>query len=312
MTHEYLPALKQIIRSLKDFDFLREDYPVRLIALKCAGEYLRSYPEPEFLELLLSIQDRRNSEKKTIQYGAYIAILRAVGQDWSSIPKFEDINLDTGLERDSSLVYKARQMLKKQCAEKGIMRSLRELYKEASGTKFDDEKTLSDEEIDYVAQQLENPTSDMDLWLAANILVDTEAVKYKSLMEKYLCCPEHPSVSLIILEGFCNWGYAKDYLDLLKQFMQGVDWDKDGMLLVTASDWLEDFIKDELNTSPHSEKSKELIKFLLDLYQNGKNDSIRKTAFSTLSGSTKINEYELNNPKSAYHIDKLRDHFDLN
>ncbi len=315
---EYIPTLKHIIRSLKDYDFSRKDEPVRLVALKCAGEFLRDYPEPELLELLLSIQDRRNREQEIIQYGAYAAIIRAIGKDWSDIPKFEDINLETGLKRDYPFIYKAREMLKKQCAEQGIMRSIDELYKEASDGEFDDETTLTEEEIDYVAHQLENSNHKTGIWKLLDILVYTKAIKYRSLIEKYLYYPDFPLISRIALKGLCDWGYTKDYLDVIKAFLKGVEWDHlDGWddedrICSTASWCLADFLKDELKKDPHSKESRELLQFLIDLYRNGKDNTARGFAFRTLSVATGINRSELKNPKSSYYIYNLVNKYDLN
>ncbi len=229
LTHEYLPLLKQIIKTLQKYEDLRKDDAVRLVALKCIGEYIQGHRELELLELLLSTQACKNNGKEIIQYGAYIALIRAMGKDWSEIPKFEDVISKNGsLEPNSLIINEARYWLQKECMEQVIM-----------------------------------------------------------------------------------WGYTKPDLDTIKKLIKGVEWDEDNKLCTTALICLGFFLNQYVRKGLYAEEHKELIQLILDIYHTTKDDSVRETAFSTLSKSTGAHPYELTNPKSRYYIYNLTNQFGL-
>lgn len=90
--------------------------------------------------------------------------------------------------------------------------------------------SLSKEEIDYVAEQIKNIKSgkdDNELYPLILILGIARAKQYKNLIEKYLYYPEDTMVSAMALKTLCYYfDTAHEYMDDLKKFIKGVDWDE--------------------------------------------------------------------------------------
>ena len=118
------------------------------------------------------------------------------------------------------------------------MRSLEDLLKEAR------HGSLTDVELEYVANRIKyfDPDKEDDDTLFRLLLIIEEAdiisnpdnrytkpraIKYRHLIEPYLEYPRDYYVSAKALRILCQsaWGFTEDYLDVIKRFIRGVEWD---------------------------------------------------------------------------------------
>jgi len=99
-------------------------------------------------------------------------------------------------------------------------------------------RKLTQEEIDYVASQVramrnqEGPG--LFLWLLT--LGRAGATEHRELVESFLYYTSDPEIAeaaFMILTR--DWGFVKDYINELKLFLKGVDWDKEGKLRISAA-----------------------------------------------------------------------------
>lgn len=126
------------------------------------------------------------------------------------------------------------------------MRSLEDLLQEAR------HGSLTDVELEYVANRIKyfDPDKEDDDTLCDLLLIIEEsdvssnpenrytkprAIKYRHLIEPFLEYPRFNYVSAMALRILCQsvWGFTEDYLDVIKKFIQGVEWD-DGDCAICA------------------------------------------------------------------------------
>ncbi len=101
-TQDYLSELTNFIQGV---EWDKED-DVRLIAISCAGGYLRKTLEKKLLQLLIDTFEK-NDEDELIREGAYEALCRAMGKQWNEILASE------GNKFDFSIIERARKALEK-------------------------------------------------------------------------------------------------------------------------------------------------------------------------------------------------------
>ena len=156
------------------------------------------------------------------------------------------------------------------------MRNLDELLDEAKWGK------LANDEIAYVVEQIKatSPGNDDDLYTLIHILGRAGATQYKNMIEKFLHYPSNSLISAIALRTLCTyWGFEEEYLEPMKQFIQGVDWDTDRDLQMYAIGCAGQYLKDV--------KDKDLLKLILDVYQNENEDQFsRETAYEAIAFAT--------------------------
>src|SRR5262249_36734141 len=109
-TENYLSSVASFIEGAP-WDF---DNDVRQIAISCAGEYLRGHREPGLLKRLLDILDDEN-EPQTLREDAYLALARAVGREWSELPRASR-HFDLTHDTDPLVVEKARGRLREEAS----------------------------------------------------------------------------------------------------------------------------------------------------------------------------------------------------
>ena len=127
------------------------------------------------------------------------------------------------------------------------MRSLDDLREEARYG------TLTDVELEYVANRLKyfDPEKEDDDTLCdlLHIIEESDyqdvlsgkrekprAIKYRHLIEPYLEYPRWAFVSAAALRILCQstWEFTKDYLDIIRKFIEGVEWDICGDCAICA------------------------------------------------------------------------------
>jgi hypothetical protein len=118
------------------------------------------------------------------------------------------------------------------------MRSLDDLREEARYG------TLTDVELEYIANRLKyfDPEKEDDSTLCRLLRIIEEsdyqdviigkrekprAIKYRHLIEPYLEYPRWGFVSAVVLQTLCQstWGFTEDYLEIIRKFIEGVEWD---------------------------------------------------------------------------------------
>lgn len=128
---------------------------------------------------------------------------------------------------------------------------------------------LAPDEIDYVAQQLLE--SNDDLYDLIYILGRAEAVQYRNLIEPFLDHPEDPMISKIALKSLCTyWDLTGEYLDELKMFINGVDWDDFDDVRLSAIGIAGEYLRSTSNP--------ELLHILINLFENLGTSTLLKNA----------------------------------
>lgn len=118
------------------------------------------------------------------------------------------------------------------------MRNLDDLLEEAKWGK------LTGEEIAYVASEIKKskPGDDEKLYrllhiLGKSLIGDPRASQYVKLVEGFLVYPSDPMISqMAFVTLCCYWGPGEKYINWMKKFIRGVDWDDmDDVRLVAIS-----------------------------------------------------------------------------
>lgn len=142
--------------------------------------------------------------------------------------------------------------------EREKMKNLDQLFKEAKVGK------LTGDEIAYVAQKIsvtEAGKNDETLYTLIHILGKAGATQYRKLIERFLFYPSSPIISRIALKVLCDyWGETKNYLEPLKAFVKGVQWDKEMDVQLVAISSAGEYLRE------HSDKI--LLKLLIAHFEN--------------------------------------------
>jgi hypothetical protein len=86
-----------------------------------------------------------------------------------------------------------------------------------------------------VIEKLSSGDKDTDRFTLLQILGEAGVKSSRSLVEKFLECPEDPMLSRLALEVLCfYWGEAGRYVSDLHRFIGGVHWDRDSEVRQTA------------------------------------------------------------------------------
>ena len=127
------------------------------------------------------------------------------------------------------------------------MRSLDELLEEAKWGR------LKDDEVKYVVERIKADAGDNEnLYTLIHILGRSGSKQYKKLVEKFLYYPDFPLVSSIALKTLFNyWGFEEEYLDQLKSFVKGVDWDRDQDVQLIAISAAGEYLRNNKNRELH-------------------------------------------------------------
>lgn len=147
-----------------------------------------------------------------------------------------------------------------------VNKSLNELLEQAKWGK------ITPIEIDYVAQQI-SENSDA-LYTLIHILGRAEAIKYRSKIEPFLDYPENPLISQIALKSLCTyWGLTEEYLEELKMFINGVEWDDFDDVRISAIGIAGEYLR--LSLDP------DLLHTLINLFENLKTNTLINNADNT-------------------------------
>ncbi len=130
-------------------------------------------------------------------------------------------------------------------------------------------RKISQDELKHVAQQLnENSESKYTL---IHILGRAKAIHYRNLIEPFLNYPDDPLVSKIALQCLCTyWDLTNEYIEELKMFINGVDWDDFDDVRLTAISISGEYLRSTSNV--------ELLHTLVDVFENLENSTQIKSA----------------------------------
>ncbi|CAM0117305.1 hypothetical protein [Rhabdochlamydiaceae symbiont of Dictyostelium giganteum] len=122
---------------------------------------------------------------------------------------------------------------------------------------------LTKDEIAYVTNKFESkeqlPVNELSNLIY--ILGRIGAVKYRKKIEKYLYGPHPEDLCVIALRVLCNyWKYSTAYIEEIKMFIRGVEWDPVDEIRLIAISVAGESIRNNMN--------RELLKLLLDVFEN--------------------------------------------
>jgi hypothetical protein len=85
---------------------------------------------------------------------------------------------------------------------------------------------LSASELDQVVAAIKDPKVVGDRYTLLNIIGHSADTSYEDLVASYLDCADDPMLARLALQILCSfWGKTPAYLDYVRRFMRGVNWD---------------------------------------------------------------------------------------
>lgn len=159
------------------------------------------------------------------------------------------------------------------------------------------EGSLSRHELESVAQSL--VTGENDRYEALLILGRAGAIQYRKLVEQFLDRHDDPMMARLALQVLCRyWELSTDYRDVLKRFINKVDWDQDDdvrlMAIASAGSLLA------------KEKDLNLLASLLQIFRDlSERQIVREAAYIALAVAMGKQWDEL--PPHSRHFDLERD-----
>jgi|GEM_PF-2155607 len=253
---DYIKELKQFLKGV-DWD---KEEKLRKSAVCSAERFLAKNEDQELCSSLITIIEDPNLEN-SLRQSAYFALPEA---------------MRTGLK------YTLRSYEKgKRISSIPFLQSVDELLQEAKWGK------LTKEEISYVANRVaeSRDTEDAELYLLLAILGEAEAREYKDLVEFFLHYPSNPDISdeaFVVLTG--HWDLSGEYLNEMKQFLKGVEWDTWEDIRMSAIKAAGRYLT--------GYEEKELLETLIRLVEDEKEDEmIRKSAYTALADAMRRDMY---------------------
>lgn len=131
---------------------------------------------------------------------------------------------------------------------------------------------LSDKELNDVVLRIKNhQNEDADsLYTLLHILGKAGAIQHRVLLEQFLNYPKDPMISKIALQSLCDyWGLYRYYLEQIKAFIRGVEWDDGEQVKIIALSAAGTYIQES--------GDKSFLKVLLDVYDNEKEDDLNRS-----------------------------------
>lgn len=124
---------------------------------------------------------------------------------------------------------------------------------------------ISKDEIRYVAQTLKGfkPGEDSDdnlLGTLIYILGFAGASEYRYLIEPYINYRKNDWVCCQALKALCTcWGFTEDYLEAIKMYIRGADWDVSDDIRIVALSIAGAYLREKFN--------RELMQLLVDMFE---------------------------------------------
>jgi len=148
---------------------------------------------------------------------------------------------------------------------------------------------LSKDELAEVVQRIKqyNEEDSEDLYTLLHTLGRSGAWEYRSLVEPFLSYTADPMIPRIALKTLCDyWNLTSSYLDILKEFITGVEWDEDAVVRVVAISISGEYIR--------TTNDKSLLRLLLDIFENEKEEiEMRSFAYEAIARGIGVNYDQL-------------------
>lgn len=138
------------------------------------------------------------------------------------------------------------------------MRTVKELCYEAKWGK------LTPEEITYVAQRLKNYEIDDEVTVSKLIYIlgNVGAIEYRELVEKFLYHRADLYACQQALRILCTcWGLTEDYLEAVKLYIRGAEWDDTDDVRLSAMYIAADYLREK-------KFDRELLYLLLQVFED--------------------------------------------
>lgn len=110
--------------------------------------------------------------------------------------------------------------------------------------------TITDRELSTVADRLaDNPES--DVYELLYVLTRSGVRSYEGIVARFLDYRSDPMVARLALQSLCTfWGLTERYIDTVREFLRGVDWDVFGevrqVAITAAGEFLSEHRRDDL------------------------------------------------------------------
>lgn len=158
---------------------------------------------------------------------------------------------------------------------------------------------LSQEEIDNVATELQQPEPEADRYILLFILGRAGALSYRWLVEQFLACEDDPMLSRKALEVLCDdWNDTARYLDQVLEFVLGVKWDEEEDVRPMAISIAGEYLR--------SHDEPRLLSELVRIFENeDEPQTMREGAYFALARAAGRDWKEL--PSAARHFDLSQD-----
>ncbi|MCB1118043.1 MAG: hypothetical protein KDK50_05650 [Chlamydiia bacterium] len=259
LTAKYLDQIKTFIQGV-EWD---EDGDARFSALRCSGYYLSSFEDKDLLNAVYEVfcdQSANSLDRET----AYIALARAIGKDRS------DYQLDEKPNDPIIRKIEARLGLNK----KYKLRTAEEMYQGAKSGR------VTQDEFEYAVKELESASRDgfnRDTYWYLLVVGIMGSSEYAPLFERFLKCPEKPSLTAAALDGLCYyWSLTPKYIDILVTFIKGVSWDTHADARISAMRCAGSYLRDNEN--------KKLLWMLMYVFSNEEeNEVMQETAYMAIA-----------------------------
>lgn len=155
---------------------------------------------------------------------------------------------------------------------------------------------LTPREVHEIALTVEDGSN---IYQGLLVIGRADARDYRELVEQFLCFRSDPMIARLALLVLCGyWNMAAEYLHVLRQFIQKVDWDPDDDVRLMAMSCAGEFLRTSLNKS--------LMQDVLEVFQReGEPQTVREVAYRSLARAVGMAYNDL--PSAARHFDLNRD-----
>ena len=135
---------------------------------------------------------------------------------------------------------------------------------------------LDSEELEFVVSRIEFPDG-YDLYTLLHILGRGGSRDHRYIVEKFLEYKADPLIAALSLRILCTfWGLTRDYLDWVKRYVDGEDWDRDDEVKLQCLSIAGEYLR--------TDEDRSLLASLLDTYEdNSEFNAIRGAAYFALA-----------------------------
>lgn len=160
-----------------------------------------------------------------------------------------------------------------------------------------EEGTIKPEDLRQVAQRLSRADVEEDRYTMLQIVGEAGDKQYRALVERFLESPDDPMLARLALEILAHyWGEADRYLDHIRRFLRGVDWDDEDdvrqMALFQAGDYLA------------KNSDRELLELIIaSVVDRSQNDVMRRAAYLALGRALGLEWNALPSASRVFEID---------